>query len=232
MAGPWTGLANVGAATQFNAVSTLNIAYPASITTGQPIFFAFAAAPTGQAAPTLSDTDFQVAVSRTTNASTYLFWKIANGTESGTFSCNRGTGSGQAYGEACTFNGGPAAITGNVHATATTGTGATTGLAYPSLTITQPGCLIVCLGSKVQNVSGFNIPADFDAKLDEQHSANLISFVWEFKIQTTAVNFPSGNFTIASDASGSRNTVSAAFLPGAVPPTTSMACTNGVFVNP
>jgi hypothetical protein len=216
MSGSWTGLANVGSAVQFNVTQTKSVDYPLGIVAGQPIFFALCAGPAGQAVPTLSDTDFQVAVSRTTTATTHLLWKIANGTETGTITCNRGTASGQAYAQMATFNGGPASITGNVHASSGTGGGAALGLNYPSLTITADNCLVIALGCKPNNCSGFNVPSPFDAEIDESNSSAGMCMVWDYAIQTAAASISSGSWTITTDVSSSRNTVIAAFLSGAI----------------
>lgn len=231
MAGPWTGPPVIGTPFEFNAVSSGTIGYPAGIVAGTPLFIAYHAGPVGQATPTFSDTDFQLVLSRTTNASSYLFWKIATGSETGTVTVTRPTASGQAYAQMCSFGGGPSTITSNVHAISSTGGGAATGLNYPSLTITQPGCLVIATGTKAANCSGVSVPSDFNGKIDEQHSAAGMFFVWEWAIVPGATNFPGGGWTIATDVSQSRNTIGAAFLPGAII-TSTTPCTNGVFCNP
>ncbi len=232
MSGAWSGPPTVGAITAYNVVQTGNVAYPAGLAAGVPIFLAFAAGPPGQAQPTLGDTDFVAAVIRNTQVTTYLYWKIATGAEGASMTLDRGTSSGFAYAQMCTFTGGPTTVTGNVHAQAGTGSGPTTGLIYPSLTITQNGCLIITVAAKPFNASGVNVPAAYDAKISENHSSAGMLMVWEYAIQTAATNFASGAFTIGTDGSASRGGISAAFLPAAIAPTTSQACTNGIFVNP
>jgi len=231
MSGAWTGLNSVGTPFEFNAVASGSIGYPSGTAAGKILFCAYHAGPTGQAAPTLADTDFQLIVSRTTNASSYLFWKVATGSEGSTMLVTRPTNSGQAYAEMCCFDGGPSTITGNVHATNTAGLGVTTGLGYPSLTITQPGCLVVVTGCKPANCSGFNVPSPFDAEIDEQHSAAGMCMVWDYKIQTTATNITAGTWTISSDASASRNAVIAALLPGVPDPQALLSWPKQTFVS-
>jgi len=209
--------ANTGAVGSSNATGSFTLAYPAGITAGDILYTGANWGPTGVTI-TNSDAGFSLAVSRTTNASTYLWWKVANGTESGTITIARTGGtSGQGIGQMCRFTGGPSSTSGNVHATNSTGLGATTGLAYPSLTVTQPGCLIVTLGCKPFDCSGFNIPSEFDAEIQEANSGHGMCMVWDYKIQTTAANIIGGNWTISTDGSASRNAVIAAFLPGSVP---------------
>jgi hypothetical protein len=195
-----------------NAVAAQSVPYP-TVGAGDIIFLANAAGPVGQAAPTPADTDFQQIVGRTSNGSTYLFWKIANGTETGTMSLTRSDGSGQCYSQMCAFTGGPTTLSGNVHATNTVGTGSTTNLPYPGLTITQPNCLVIALSSKPANSSGFNVPAAFTGKIAESHSTAGMCMLWEYALQTTATTITAGTFTATTDTSNSRNAVIAALLP-------------------
>lgn len=203
---------NVAAATEANNLASINVAYP-TVSAGDIIFLALTSGPTGGSF-TPADTNFASVVTRTTNASTTLFWKVASGTESGTNNITYSSG-GQCYGQMCAFKGGPGTVTGNVHATNNTGLGATTGLAYAGLTITQPNCLVIVVGCKVGNAFGFNVPAPFDAEIAESHTSAGLCLVWDYKIQTTATTIATGNWTISTDVSASRNAVSAAFLPGA-----------------
>lgn len=210
----WT-FSNVAAAVEANVSASLSVPYP-TVSAGDIIFYAEAAGPIGQAESTKGDTDFQLIVGRTTNGSTYLYWKIASGTETGTMAVTRSTASGQCYGQMAAFTGGPSTLSGNVHVTNTVGTGATTGLPYPALTITQNNCLIIALGSKASNCFGWNVPSVFDAKVAENHAAAGMCMLWEYAIQTTAASITAGSFTATTDVSNSRNSVMAALLPGGI----------------
>jgi hypothetical protein len=215
---------NVASAIEKNNSSPAAVAYP-TVSAGDIIFLAMTSGPTGGSF-TPADTDFVSVVTRTTNASTTLFWKVANGTESGTTNVTYSSG-GQCYGQMCAFTGGPSTVSGNVHTTGNTGLGATTGLAYAGLTITQPNCLVIALGCKVGNAFGFNVPAPFDAEIAESHSSNGLCMVWDYKIQTTATTITTGNWTISTDVSASRNAVSAAFLSGPLVPSVGQANYSG-----
>ena len=216
MSGLWTGLNSVGTPFEFNAVASGSIGYPSGTAAGKILFCAYHAGPVGQGAPTFADTDFQLIVSRTTNASSYLYWKVATGSEGSTMLVTRPTAGGQAYAEMCCFDGGPSTITGNVHVTNSTGTGATTTLPYPSLAVTADNCLIIATGCKPANCSGFNVPAVFDGEIDEQHSSAGMCMVWDYKIQTVATAITAGSWSITTDVSASRNTVAAALLSGVI----------------
>jgi len=208
---------NVATSVEANAVQTQNVPYP-TVNAGDIIFLANTAGPVGQTAPTLADTDFVQIVGRTTNGSTYLYWKIAVGSESGTMLLTRSTNSGQCYSQMCSFTGGPSSLSGNVHTTNTVGTGSTTTLPYPALTITQPNCLVIALASKPSNSFGWNIPSAFTAKIAESNASAGMCMLWEYAIQTTATSITAGSFTATTDVASSRNAVAAVFLPGGAIP--------------
>lgn len=207
---------NVAASVEANVVQVQNVPYP-TVNAGDIIFLANTAGPLGQAAPTLADTDFQLVVGRTTNGSTYLYWKIANGTESGTMVLTRSSASGQCYSQMCAFTGGPPSLSGNIHTTNTVGTGSTTTLPYPALTITQPNGLVIALASKASNSFGWNVPSAFTAKIAESNTSAGMCMLWEYAIQTTATSITAGSFTATTDVANSRNAVAAVFLPGVAP---------------
>lgn len=204
---------NLAAAVEKNNSTPAAVPYPL-VSAGDSIFLAMASGPVGGTF-TPADTGFTPVVIRTASGTTQLFWKIADGTESGTTNVAYSSG-GQCYGQMCAFTGGPSVTTGNVHTTATAGSGSTLGLPYPAATITVPNCLVIFLGSKAANCSGFNVPAVFDAEIAENHSALGMSMVWDYAIQTAAASITAGSFTITTDVSVPRNTVMAAFLAGTV----------------
>jgi hypothetical protein len=208
---------NVAASVEADVVQVQNVPYP-TVNAGDIIFLANAAGPIGQAAPTLADTDFQPVVNRTSSGSMYLYWKIANGTESGTMTLTRSTNSGQCYSQMCAFTGGPTTLTGNIHTTNTAGGGSAATLPYPALTITVPNCLVIALASKPSNSFGWNVPAPFTAKISESHATAGMCMLWEYAIQTTATSITAGTFTATTDVANSRTGVAAVFLPASAAP--------------
>src|SRR5258708_10511620 len=102
-------LATVAAA--LNA--TLHVPFPTTVNAGDALFLAVVAGPTGLTFVP-SDTDFVSASVRTSNLSAQLFWKIANGSETG--NCDVTGTNGAIYGHISSFTGGPASVTGNIHA--------------------------------------------------------------------------------------------------------------------
>ncbi len=209
---------NTGTLASATPGGSFSLPYPTGISAGDILF---AATHWGPISGTISiaDTGFQAIVSRTNNATSYLWWKIASGTETGSTTVTKGGSSGQGLGQMARFTGGPTTLTGNIHVTNSTGSSATTGLFYPALTITQDNCLVMATGCKPADCFGFNVPADFDAEINEFHTGTGMCFVWDYKIQTVATNVPTGSWTISTDVSASRNTIAAALIGAAPAPT-------------
>jgi hypothetical protein len=203
---------STAASVEGDVVSTISPPYPTGCAAGDSIFLVVHNGP-NNITPTLSDPGFSLQVSRTSSGSSSLWWKIADGTETGTVTVNRGTASGQSYAQMYLFSGGPTTTAGGLHASNAAGGGATTGIPYASMSITQPGCLVLASGMKNANCSGFSVPAPFDAELSESHSG-AICMVSDYAIKTTAANIAAGNWQITTDKSETRNSVIAAFLPG------------------
>jgi hypothetical protein len=163
---------------------------------------------------TFSDTDFVPVVSRSGNAEIALYWKAANGTETGTFTVTPSSASAGLYAQTASFTGGPAATSGNVHNSSADGFAPSLTLVFPALTITAPGCLVMVVAGKNAGLVGLNIPSPFTNELGQAHFASSECFVWDYVIQTTAANVSSGSWTITSgDASASQGCVVAAMLP-------------------
>lgn len=202
----WSTPSNVGTAANAVSTNSVNIAY-SSANAGDIILCAVHGGPAANTV-IVSDVGFSVAASRNTNETTYLFAKTALGTESGSFTATF-SGNGDIWGQCATFPGGST----TVHASNSTGGGNGGGLPYAALPITQPQCLIIVLGGKPGNASGWST-SPFNAKIAEPHEANLC-MVWWYTIQTTAANLTAGVMSASTDVTLPRNSVSVAILPAA-----------------
>lgn len=227
------GLKNIAAAARAGSTHTtpLGVAYPTSVAAGD-IFICGLVHTIAAETFTFSDTDFQSIVIRTGNASISLWWKVANGTESGNFTVQSSDDSGGLYAQAVSFTGGPvAANSGNVAASATFGGSAATGLSFPSLTIAANNCLVIVLGGKNCGANTFSVPGAFTAELGEAHFSTSECMVWDYVIQTTATNITGTTWTIGSgDASATRVSVIAALLPGTGAPNALLGWPKQTFV--
>lgn len=191
----------------------LNVPYPSGIAAGHILFLAVSAN-NGAATLTLSDITTEI-VSRVTNGTLGLYWKIATGSESGNVTVQTASGqTGEVCAQIARFTGGPSTLTGKVHAADATGGSAATGLAFAGLDITQDGTLVLIVGAKSGGATGFAVPAAMDAEIAEGVRGTAACMVWDYNIQTTAAALEAGTWTITSDASAARRSVSAALIAG------------------
>lgn len=192
----------------------LNVPYPSGISAGHILFLAVSN--NGGAVDfTLSDITTEI-VSRVTNGTLRLYWKIATGSESGNVTVQTPSGvTSSVCAQIARFTGGPASLTGSVHAADATGGSAATGLAWPALDITVDGTLVLIVGGKSCGANTFSVPAAMDAELGEGVQGSSACFVWDYDIQTTAAALSAGSWTIgAGDAAAARRAVAASLLAG------------------
>lgn len=203
------GVMNAAANTN---VTPLSVAYPAGIAAGDILLLACEAA---NASVTITPGDITTSLfSRTTNGTTQLFAKIADGTETGNVSISTNN-AGWLNAQIARFTGGPSTLTGIVHASASTGSSAATGLAYAAATITVDNTLVIILGGKKVNVTGYTPPAEVPNEIGDGNGSTQNSMTWDYLIQTTATNIAGGSWTITGDSSAARSSITVALLAGA-----------------
>lgn len=192
----------------------LNVPYPSGISAGHILFLAVSS--NGGAVDfTLSDFSSEI-VSRVTNGTLRLFWKIATGSESGNVTVQTPSGiTSSVCAQIARFTGGPSSLASAVHAADATGGSAATGLGWPAIDITADGTLVLVVGAKSCGANTFSVPAAMDAELGEGVQGSSACFVWDYDIQTTAAALSAGSWTIgAGDAAAARRSVVAALLAG------------------
>lgn len=209
----------IGAASLSGQVTTAQaVAYPTGIQAGDTLFLLCACSVTTQTW-TFSDTDFTSMVSVAAGTKLQIFWKVANGTESGTFTVTNAAAK-NTWRQCARFSGGPtlANFLSSIVATHTASGSSGSGIPrLPSLPIgANPNCLLIGGGAKVNNASGFNVPSVFDAEIGHGSTAtDALCFVWDYAIQTTAADIASGSWTLSTgDSSLSSSGIIAAILPG------------------
>lgn len=204
-------------------VTPLNVPYPTGIVAGDILFLGVGIASTG-ATITPGDSDFAAggALIESENGvyTANLYWKVASGAESGTFTL--GTNSNQeCFAQCVRFTGGPTgANSGNVHNTSASQFANASALHWSALGVTLPNCLIVNLGISEALTGAFTgdytAPAPFTANIGAGHTtgAGGIAFVWSYQIQTTAANIAAGFWTPVGVSSLDYSSVLAALKPG------------------
>lgn len=203
---------SVGASAANTGLNTtpLVVNYPAGISAGDILLLAVEAATAGVTL-TPSDITSSLAV-RTTNGVTQLFGKVATGSESGSInlSCSA---TGWVNAQIARFSGGLQNMASIVHNSSSTGSSASTGLQYAALTVTQPNCLILTIGGKKVNVTGYTPPAEVPNEIGDFSGSTQNSLTWDYLIQTTATNIVGGSWTITGDSSAARSSLTVALLP-------------------
>lgn len=191
------------------------VTYPASLAVGDAVFlFCNRGFGTGI---TFTAADFTALVSRTTNNSNAILYRVIDGTEGSTESVTNSAGQNCSYFMA-RFTGGPSAanFASSIIGTAATGTGGSTGLHWPALTVSTGGALVLVAGVKQASITSFDTPSPWTGEL--VHSATSDggqAFVVDYEIQTAAANITSGLWTLGGDSSASNQAIIAAILPAA-----------------
>ena len=221
----------------FNSVTTkqsgsgaVAVTYPVGISIGDTVFLhcnrGFGSGLTYTAS------DFTPLVSRNNQNSTALLYRVVDGTEGSTSSVTNSGGSSCTYFMSW-FSGGPSAAAFPSSIITASTQGATgSGLNYNALSVaSNPNCLIIMGGAKQASLTSYNIPAAFTGEL--MHSITSDggqSFVWDYLIETTAVDLASGSWTVSGDASAVHQSVGAVILPGT--PVVAPPTSGGIFVCP
>lgn len=197
--------------------TSLQVPFPSGITSGQLLLMALK---TTQNSATYSVSNIvNILHHRNLSGSITLFGKIASGSESGNVSVeNIGQGD-VVIGQIARYTGAPASITGIVHGAADTG-GSGTNIPIAALSISAVDTLVVILGGKNADITSVNDEPDFTEIGDGSDGSTAAHMVWNFQIQTTAVNIGSGSWTVVGDVTATRNGMTVSLLPGQAPATT------------
>lgn len=147
----------------------------------------------------------------TTSSPVSISATVAVGNEDGTTVTISASGTGRVQAVILRYSGGPSNLSGIVHDCQNAGGGATTGLPWPGLTVTQNNTLVLVVGGK-SNVAWTSVTPDAGTERVDAASGSIMSLVVDEVVQTTAANFSSGSWTITGDGSGARRTVAVSLL--------------------
>lgn len=114
------------------------------------------------------------------------------------------------------FSGGPATLTGIVHASQTQFNSAEVDLDTPALTVTEDGCLKIWVGSKEDNFGPTVTPPGGSTLIGESNydSTSDLWMPWSYLIDTTAANISASTFDSASASTADSRSIVIALLPG------------------
>jgi hypothetical protein len=144
-------------------------------------------------------------------------------------------GTNYAYAFVTAYSGNPASLAGIVHASADHIGTTTNSIFYSGLTITQPGCLVICGGSRnktpTSNAATFAAVGSFAIRNTSIPNGPNVAGVMNDWIQSAATTFSTLTQTYSiADTAAPYNSFSVALLPGtsAPPATTSRLASMGV----
>jgi len=199
---------------------TVAVTYPAGIQVGDTVLLMCALG--FGAGKTFTASDFTPLVSRNTNNSSAILYRVVDGTEGATSNVSNSGGNNCSYAMA-RFTGGPtnaANFASSIVATNSRGSSGSAGLSWPNLTIgNNNNCLVVTLGTKQATLTSFDVPALWTGELTHSTGSDGgRSFVWDYLIQNTAADITSAGWTVGGDSSAANQAIIAAILPAAAPP--------------
>lgn len=217
--------------TKQSGSGTVAVNYPSSLAVGDTVFL-FCARGFGSGI-TFSAADFTPLVSRNTQNSAAILYRVVDGTEGATENVSSTPSNNCTYWMA-RFTGGPSSanFAASIINTATAGFN-NTGLHWTSLTIGagNDNGLVLVLATKQASLTSYDVPATWTGEI--VHSVTSDggqSFVSDYQIQSTATSITSGNWAVTGDASAVNQVVMAAILPAVAvvaPPSS-----GGIFVCP
>lgn len=164
---------------------------------------------------TAVSSDFTALASRTTNNSTFLFYRVLNGSEGAT--TNVTVSNSMTYQMAC-FTGNPTAanMPASILSPAISGSSSSAGLNWPALTIApgNDGCLVLGVGAKASNLTSFNTPSPWTNEIGHSITSDAgEAFVWDYVIQNAATNISAGSWTVGGDSTVAHQALVVAILP-------------------
>lgn len=192
-----------------NGVGTATTPYPASCPSTSLIVLACASGQVGDT-HTPSDAGFlQVRAPLTGNGTLSAFYKLATGSESGTFTVTSANGK-QVIAQTKNFSGNesdPTAFAASILAATNNGSSSSTGIHYGATTVGQDNCLVIGLGEKFENGSGISTPGAFPNEIGHlaATTSGPVTFVWGYAIQTAAANVSAGSWTVTTGDSSTSN---------------------------
>lgn len=202
--------------TLVNAGSTnttaLNVPYPSSISSGD-ILLLHVHGEGGAIVFTLGVSMTEIGSGQPGQSQDKLYCKVASGSESGNMTVT-GSTSNRVMAQFSRWTGGTCSPVVSSH----TGSSASLGLGYASLTITQANTLVLIAGGKDHAVTSYTSPTGF-TNIGQGSGSTIVSSSWDYQIQTTATSLVGGTWTISGDVSSARGSNSVALAAFSAVPT-------------
>lgn len=181
----------LGAKTSGATTSPVSVAWPTPLSAGDLVVLRCCSGQGGDSF-TISDAGFVSKADGASGGTTQLFAKVADGTETGSFTVTAST-SVRCYYSTAVFTG----CTATVAATAVNNSGTGANIPSGSYNPTVDNTLVIRVGSKQVNGTSITAASGFTL-LDADNSATPSCCAWDYQIQTTATSIGVVSFGIGS----------------------------------